>query len=172
MMNGEAKQFLLKAAEDGEILPREGLFPALHHFMATRQETLSVQDKYQEPLQEDSKQPDCSPELRRQAGRSSRPAPAPQALHPGAGTRKAAKRFGGRSTPCGSRWDPARLHRPPPQLRGVSFLDPSLLCAFGFPTHIDTVDAARELPCSGPPRMRNWANHTLHQRTFSAWAIG
>lgn len=27
MMNGEAKQFLLKAAEDGEILPREGLFP-------------------------------------------------------------------------------------------------------------------------------------------------
>lgn len=63
MMNGEAKQFLLKAAEDGEILPREGLFPALHHFMATRQETLSVQDKYQEPLQEDSKQPDCSPEL-------------------------------------------------------------------------------------------------------------
>lgn len=174
MKNGGAEQCLLTAAEDGEILPREAFSPRSTVFMVARQGGQSCSPR--EAWEEDSKQLNCFPELRRQPVRCSKPAPAPapQVLHPGAGTRKVAKKFGSRSTLCGSFWHPARLHRPPPAARRVFFwiLRSCASLGLGFPTHIDVVDAARELPCSGPPRMRNWANHTLHQRTFSAWVYG
>jgi hypothetical protein len=77
---------------------------------------------------------------------------------PGGRDTEGRQEFGGRSTLCGSCWDPARLHRPPPAARRIFFWMLHFCVPFGlgFPTHIDDVlDAARELPWSGPPRVRN-----------------
>lgn len=131
MKNGGAEQCLLTAAEDGEILPREAFSPRSTVFMVARQGGQSCSPR--EAWDKDSKQLNCFLELRRQPARCSKPAPAPatQVLHPGAGTRKVAKKFGGRSTLCGSSWHPARLHRPPPGCEACLFLDPTVLCIFG-----------------------------------------